>query len=77
MIKVKFKRRSRLMVSLIASAGFLALAVWGWDMPLSELLLFAALCIGFLLILVGAAALFGYLLSRRRARQLAREDADL
>lgn len=59
------KKRARITGSLIASASFIALAVWGWGLSWQSLLSFFLISAVFLIFIVGAAALLGWLLSKR------------
>ncbi len=53
----KRKPRSAVTVTLLASAAFLALAVYGWDVPVSELQSFLVILLGLLAVIVVAAFL--------------------
>lgn len=44
---------------MLASASFLMLAVWGWELPVETVIQFFVFCLGFLLVIVAAAALAG------------------
>ncbi len=66
MIRVKFKTRSRVLASLIASMAFICLAIWGWGLPVSTVLVFLLICLFFLLLIVAFAALLGWLIGKMR-----------
>lgn len=52
--------------SMAASACFIGLAVWGWDLPVTAVISFLVICVVFLAAIVLAAAGFGWLLHRLR-----------
>ncbi len=55
---------------MLASGAFIALFIWGWDLPVSEALQFALLLIMGLVLLLGFAAALGWVfawVSSRRA----------
>lgn len=61
-------KRSRLISSMLASVCIIALAIWGWDLPATTVLVFFAICFGFLVVIVAVAAIFGWLLGKMRNR---------
>lgn len=72
MVRFKLNKSARLKASLIACAGFLVLAVWGWDLPVATLLMFLLISLGGLLIILALAALSAFILRkimRRRDRE--------
>lgn len=66
MFKLKLQRRSRVMASMIASAAFIAMAMYGWDLPARDVALFAGICLLLLAVLMGAALGLGWILARLR-----------
>lgn len=66
MIRITFKKRSRILASMIASLAFIGLAIWGFDLPVSTILLFLLICLFFLLLIVAFAALLGWAIGRMR-----------
>ena len=73
-MKFKFTKRARMHSSLFAGCMFIALAVYGWDLPIETVLLFFAICVGFLLIIIACAALVGWLLKIVRTQKNNHED---
>lgn len=66
MIRIKFKQRSRVLASLIASLAFICLAIWGWGLPVSTALGFLLICVTFLLLIVLLAAVLGWIIGKMR-----------
>ncbi len=62
MIKIRFRRGSILSVGLMSGAAFLALAVFGWDFPIETVLVYLAICIGFVIIIAALALVTVWLL---------------
>lgn len=71
----KRKPRSAVTVALIACAAFLALAVYGWDVPLSDLSSFLIITVGLLAAIIGAAFLMVILIKSVK-RLISRDDSD-
>jgi high-affinity Fe2+/Pb2+ permease len=71
----KRKPRSAVTVALIACATFLALAVYGWDVPLSDLSSFLIITVGLLAAIIGAAFLMVILIKSIK-RLMHRGDSD-
>lgn len=69
MVRFKLNKSARLKASLIACAGFLVLAVWGWDLPVVTLLMFFLISVAGLLIILALAALAAWLLRKFFRRQ--------
>lgn len=69
MVRFKLNKSARLKASLIACAGFLALAVWGWDLPVATLLMFLLISLAGLLIILALAALAALVLRKLLHRQ--------
>jgi hypothetical protein len=68
-IRFRFKKRARLLSSMIASAAFIGLAIYGWGLPISDALAFLVLCVVFLLVIVALALVSGWLLRWVRQRR--------
>ena len=56
-------------VSLMACAGFLALALWGWGVTWKDMGLYLLITVVLLGAIVGTAALAGWLLHKLRQRR--------
>ncbi|BFM07486.1 hypothetical protein [Halioxenophilus aromaticivorans] len=66
----KLKRRSTVIVGVIAGLSFLALAIYGWGVPAAEVASFLVICIAFLaLILISAGAIGFILILIRKAKK--------
>lgn len=44
-------------IALLASLAFIALAMWGWDLPAQTVLTFLWICLVLVLVVIAAAAL--------------------
>lgn len=64
-----YRRHRMLAVSLIACAGFLALAVYGWGVDFGDLFVGLILLVGLLLLLLIGAAGLGWLVYKIRSRR--------
>ena len=51
-------QRSAFLATMLACLAFIALAVWGWTVPLTDVLLIGLMAIGMVLVLIAMAALF-------------------
>ena len=60
----KFFKNRGLAINMIACAAFLALAVYGWGLPLNDLLGYLWILIACLVIVVGLAVLAGFILRK-------------
>jgi predicted lysophospholipase L1 biosynthesis ABC-type transport system permease subunit len=69
LIRFRIKSRARFMASMCASAAFIGLAIYGWDLPISTAAAFLALCVLFLMGIVGLAVMSGWLLGKLRQRR--------
>lgn len=67
-MKFRFTKRARISSSMFAGCAFIALAVYGWGLPISTVLLFLAICLASLAAIVVLAAAAGWLLSALRRR---------
>lgn len=68
-MKFTFKKRTRIYSSLFASLAFIALAVWGWDLPVETVAVFLVLCLGFLLLIIACAALLAWMLHALKKKE--------
>lgn len=61
MAKVKFKvsKKTRFMSHMFASACFIGLFVWGWDLPVSDAIAYLLLSLGLLAIIILISAVLG------------------
>lgn len=66
MIKFRIRSRTRLWMNLAASAAFIALAIYGWDLPVETAIGFLVICVVFLLAIMGLAFFSGWILRRLR-----------
>lgn len=62
------KQRSALGVSLLGSLSFIALAIWGWDLPIEKALSFFFISAILMMVVMIAAYLCAWLLSKLRGR---------
>lgn len=67
-VRFRIKKRARLLSSMIASAAFIGLAIYGWGLPISTALAFLVICMVFLLGIVALALVSGWLLRLVRQR---------
>lgn len=67
-MKFRFSKRARISSSLFAGCAFIGLAVYGWGLPISTVLVFFAICLVFLTAIVAVAAGVGWLLTLARRR---------
>lgn len=74
MIKFRIRNRARIWMNLVASGAFIALAIYGWDLPVETAIAFLVICIVFLLVIVALGIVAGWLL--RKLRQLRGADDD-
>ena len=69
-MKFKIKKKTRMLGHLAGSLLFIMLAVYGWELPVEKVVLYLVLCLIFLVVIVGVAALLGWLLARLRIRRV-------
>lgn len=62
MIKFRIRSRSRLWLNLTASAAFIALAIYGWDLPVETAIVFLAICVLFLVAIIALGLVAGWVL---------------
>lgn len=55
------KTHPSMAVALLASLAFIALAVWGWNLPLGTVFQFLLICLVLIVVLIAAAALLVFL----------------
>lgn len=68
-MRFKFSKRARIHTSLFAGCAFIALAVYGWGLPITTVFMFLLICLVFLLLIIVVAAALGWVLSAVRARK--------
>jgi hypothetical protein len=66
LIKFRIRSRTRLWLNLAASAAFIALAIYGWDLPVETAIGFLVICVVFLTAIIGLGVVAGWLLGRLR-----------
>lgn len=73
-MKIRFNKRARINTSLIAGCAFIALAVYGWGLPIETVFLFLAICLAFLCLIVAVAAVAGWAMGLLRKRNRMRDE---
>jgi len=68
-MRFRIRKRARLMGSMIASAAFIGLAIYGWGLSVSTALTFLAICVLFLLTIIALAVVSGGILRWVRRRR--------
>lgn len=68
MIRFKINKRTRVLGGILASTAFIALAIWGWGLPLETALMFLLICVVSLIVIVIFAAITALLLRLIRAK---------
>ncbi|SDK27641.1 hypothetical protein [Microbulbifer yueqingensis] len=63
------KSRRSFLTSVLACIGFVAAAIWAWDLPVKDVLAYLVLLLGFLVVLIAAGLGAGALLSWWRRRK--------
>lgn len=66
MIKFRIRNRARLWLNLAASAAFIALAIYGWELPVETAIVFLVICVVFLVAIIALGMAAGWLLRRLR-----------
>lgn len=66
MIKFRIRNRTRLWLNLAASGAFIALAIYGWDLPVETAVAFLAICFVFLFVIMALGIISGWLLRKLR-----------
>lgn len=74
-MRFKFNKRARINTSLIAGFAFIALAVYGWGLPIETVFVFLAICLALLLLIVAIAAGMGWLFNLLRRRNSAHDES--
>lgn len=62
------KQRSALGVSLLGSLAFIALAIWGWDLPLEKAFSFFLISAILMMVIMIAAYFSAWLLSKLKGK---------
>lgn len=68
MLRFRVNKNARMTVSLLASAAFIGLAIWGWGLPVETAIRFFIICLTALVAIVVSAALVGLAVSAIRTR---------
>jgi len=63
------KSRRSFITSVLACIAFIAAAIWSWDLPVEDVATYLVLLLIFLAVIIGAALVFGALLSWLRRRK--------
>ncbi len=76
MVKIKYRisKRTRFISHLLASACFIGLFIWGWDLPVSDVIAFFITLLVFLVGILALSAVLGLLLRIYRAKTEKREE---
>ncbi|WP_317929239.1 hypothetical protein [Halioxenophilus sp. WMMB6] len=61
-LQFKIKRRSKVFVGVLSGAAFIALAIWGWGVPIHRVASFFVICMLFLALIIIIAMIGGLLL---------------
>ncbi|MDZ7924680.1 MAG: hypothetical protein U5M23_11565 [Marinagarivorans sp.] len=67
--KYRISKKTRFISHLLASACFIGLFIWGWDLPMSEVLAFFIILMVFLVAILAVSALLGFALRLYRAKK--------
>jgi hypothetical protein len=76
MAKVKFKisKKTRFMSHMFASACFIGLFIWGWDLSVSDALAYLLVSLGLLGVIIVISAVLGLVLRFARRTTTAAEE---
>ena len=66
MIKFRIRSRARLWLNLVASGAFIALAIYGWELPIETAIVFLVICVLFLVAIIGLGLIGGWVLRKLR-----------
>jgi hypothetical protein len=69
-MKFKLSKRARINSNLFAGAMFIGLAVYGFELPVTTVLAYLAICVSFLVVTVLTASGLGWAISRIRSRKV-------
>lgn len=72
--KLRVSKKTRFMGHLFASASFVGLFIWGWDLPVSEAVAYLILLFGFLLGIILLSAVLGLILRVVRGNSIVFDD---
>ena len=61
-LNFKISKKTRLYSHILASGCFIALFIWGWDLPLAQAVSFLVIILFFLLAIMLLAAMLGFVL---------------
>ena len=73
MIKFRIRNRARLWLNLAASGAFIALAIYGWELPVETAIVFLVICVVFLVAIIALGMVAGWLLRRFRREDETRD----
>lgn len=65
-MKFRIRNRTRLWINLIVSGAFIALAIYGWELPVETAVIFLVICVVSLAVIIGLGVLAGWVLRRLR-----------
>lgn len=65
-MKFRIRNRTRLWINLIVSGAFIALAIYGWELPVETAIMFLVICVVSLVAIIGLGFLAGWLLRQLR-----------
>ena len=70
MAKLKFRisKKTRFASHMLACMCFIVLFIWGWDLPVNDVVAYLLVSLGLLLILISIAAVLGLALRLFRRR---------
>ncbi|HEY7771915.1 MAG TPA: hypothetical protein VIC26_01950 [Marinagarivorans sp.] len=70
MAKLKFRisKKTRFLSHMLACVCFIGLFIWGWDLPVSDVVAYLLVSLGLLLVLISIAAVLGLALRLFRRR---------
>lgn len=60
--RIRISKKTRFASHLLASAGFIALFIWGWGLEVGTALAYLIICIAFLVAIIAVAAILGWLM---------------
>jgi len=66
LIKFRIRSRARLWLNLVASGAFIALAIYGWELPIETAIVFLVICVLFLVAIIGLGLIGGWVLRKLR-----------
>ena len=67
-LRVRISKKTRLVSHILASAAFIALFIWGWDLQVSDAVAYLIISLAFLFAILLTSALLGWLMRIMRSR---------